>query len=90
MRRSDDGGGAPNQTNFCGGGDGGEEKRVEAAFAQRSACGGGVALRLGDAGRRRAGLPRDQRRLQRAPTTNSYSAVNIALKIFFLRCKIVL
>ncbi|KAG0413256.1 hypothetical protein HPB47_009591 [Ixodes persulcatus] len=42
--QEDDGGGAPNQTNFCGGGDGGVEKRVEAAFAQRSACGGGVAF----------------------------------------------
>ncbi|KAG0419022.1 hypothetical protein HPB47_004421 [Ixodes persulcatus] len=56
--QDDDGGGAPNQTNFCGGGDGGVEKRVEAAFAQRSACGGGVALRL-----------RRRRAAARGPTT---------------------
>ncbi|KAM7292194.1 phospholipid scramblase 2 [Ixodes scapularis] len=31
VRRSDDGGGVPKQTNFCGGGDGGVEKRVEVA-----------------------------------------------------------
>ncbi|KAG0432966.1 hypothetical protein HPB47_020353 [Ixodes persulcatus] len=54
----DDGGGTPNQTNFCGGGDGVGEKRVEAAFAQRSACGGGVALRL-----------RRRRAAARGPTT---------------------
>lgn len=62
-------------------GGGGVEKRIESAhYVQRAAglCGsGGAALW-------RTGLPRDQRQLPRAPTTNSFCAVNIDTFFFFV------